>query len=164
MFTTTARSLLTGLVIATATAAPTLAEVMVRDVEVTTDLEALQNPAAAKHYAHLSDDLEHAIIAALDGKMGETGSKITIDINEVELANSFQSELGVADSHMDGDVGVTHDSDHSKFDAYTLSVSFADAGPFFAPGTDLSTIMSDSQEYYDAMIAAFADHVVQKLK
>ncbi|MDD8022477.1 MAG: hypothetical protein PHX82_05155 [Paracoccaceae bacterium] len=164
MFTTTARNLLTGLVIATATATPLWAEVMVRDVEVTTDLDALQNEKAAAHYAHLSDDLERAIIADLDGKMGETGSTITIDIDEVELANSFQAQLGVADSHLTGSVGVSHDSDNSKFDAYTLSVSYEDAGPFFAPGTDLTKIMTDSQEYYDAMIAAFADHVVQKLK
>ncbi len=162
MFTTTARGLLAGIVIATA--APAFAETIVREVEVTADLEAIQNTKAAAHWTALPDDLENAIVGALVGKTGEEGAKILVDIDEVELANSFQSAVGTAESRLVGDVAVTHDSDNTKFDAYELTVTFEQAGPFFVPGTDLSAISTDSQEYYDAMIAAFADHVVKNLK
>ncbi len=162
MFTTTARGLLAGLAIATA--APVFAETIVREVEVTADLDAIQNTGAAAHWTTLPDDLENAIVGALVGKTGEEGAKILVDIDEVELANSFQSAVGTAESRLVGDVAVTHDSDNTKFDAYELTVTFEQAGPFFLPGTDLSAITTDSQEYYDAMVAAFADHVVKNLK
>ncbi len=162
MFTTTVRGLMAGLVIATA--APLSAETIVREVEVTADMDALQNSAAAAHWTNLSADLENAIVGALVGRTGEEGAKITVDIDEVELANSYQSSIGTADSRLVGDVAVTHDSDNTKFDAYELTVTFEDAGPFFLPGTDLTAITTDSQEYYDAMIATFADHVVRNLK
>ncbi|WP_347311439.1 hypothetical protein [Defluviimonas sp. SAOS-178_SWC] len=160
--TTTARGLLAGLVIATA--APVFAETIVREVEVTADIDAIRNTQAATHWTKLSDDLENAIVSDLVGRTGEEGAKILVDIDEVELANSFQSAAGTAESRLVGDVAVTHDSDNTKFDAYELTVTFEQAGPFFLPGTDLSTITMDSQEYYNAMIAAFADHVVRNLK
>ncbi len=163
MFNKTTRGILTALVLS-ATAMPVAAETIVREVEVTADMDALQNAEAAERWTHLADDLENAIIANLVGMTGEEGAKVLIDIDEVELANSFQSAMGVADSRLVGDVAVTHDSDNTKFDAYKLTVTFEQAGPFFLPGTDLTTITTDSQEYYDGMIAAFADYVVQKLK
>lgn len=161
MLKTTAMGLVTGL--AVLSAAPSFAEITVREVDVTVDMEAIQNEKAAAHWATLADDLENAIVANLVGKTDDKGSKITVDLNELELANSYQAATGIAESRMVGDVIITHDSDNSKFDNYELSVTFADAGPFFAPGTDLTKITSDSKEYYDAMISAFADHIVKKL-
>ncbi|MCV2872646.1 hypothetical protein OEZ71_10105 [Defluviimonas sp. WL0050] len=163
MFNKTTRGILTALILS-ATAMPVAAETIVREVEVTADMDALQNAEAAERWTHLADDLENEIVANLVGMTGEEGAKVLIDIDEVELANSFQSAMGVADSRLVGDVAVTHDSDNTKFDAYKLTVTFEQAGPFFLPGTDLTAITTDSQEYYDGMIAAFADYVVQKLK
>lgn len=150
--------------LAASVALPVTAETIVREVEVSVDMEALQNTNAAAHWTSLADDLENAIVGALVGQTGEEGAKVSVDIDEVELASSFQSAVGVADSKLIGDVAVTHDSDNTKFDNYELTVTFEQAGPFFLPGTDLSAITTDSAEYYDAMVAAFADHVVQKLK
>ncbi|SPH23490.1 hypothetical protein DEA8626_02553 [Defluviimonas aquaemixtae] len=144
-------------------ALPAVADTIVREVDVSVDMDALQNANAAAHWSGLADDLENAIVAALVGRTGEQGAKISVDIDEVELASTFQSAVGVADSRLSGDVGITHDSDNTKFDNYELTVTFEQAGPFFLPGTDLAAITTDSQEYYDAMIATFADHVVNKL-
>lgn len=162
MFRTVVIGLVTGA--AVYAAAPAFAETLVREIEVTADIEALQNTQAAGHWANLADDLKNAIATDLVGKTDENGAKILVDIDEVELASSLQSATGVADSRLVGNVAVTHESDNTKFDAYELTVTFEDAGPFFAPGTDLSAISRDSQDYYDAMIAAFADHVVKNLK
>ena len=161
MFKTAAISLATGLTLAASM--PAFAETIVREVEVTADMDALKNSAAAAHWTTLADDLENAIVADLVGKTGEDGAKILVDIDEVELANTFQSAAGIADSRLVGDVAVTHDSDNTKFDNYELTVTFTDAGPFFPQGTDLAAITMDSEEYYRAMIAVFADHVVKKL-
>lgn len=146
-----------------ALALPTTAQTVVRDVDISVDMDAIQNAEAAAYWSDLADDLENAIVANLVGRTGEQGAKISIDIDEVELANSFQSAIGVADSRLSGSVAVTHDSDNTQFDNYDLTVTFEQAGPFFLPGTDLAAITTDSKEYYDAMVAAFADHVVRRL-
>ena len=145
-------------------AIPAHAEVMVRDVEVSADIEAIQNEKAAAYWANLSDDLKNAIMTDLVGKVGEDGSKIVIDIDEVELANSYESSLGIAESRLKGSVAVLNDKDNTKYDGYDLTVTFEQAGPYFLPGTDLTLVTRDSAEYYDAMIDAFADHVVENLK
>jgi hypothetical protein len=146
-----------------ATAAPVFAETMVKDVAVTADLTAVQNESAGAHWATLTDDLKNAIVTRLGSLVSPEGQKLSVDIDSVELANTLQSAAGVADSKLVGTVTVTGE-DNSKFDSYILTVSFADAGPFFPEGTDLTKITSDSKEYYDAMIATFADHVVSKLQ
>jgi len=161
MLKVTALSLAAGLVMSSAI--PAFSETIVREVEVTADLEAIQNEKAAAHWATLADDLENAIVAGLVGKTGEEGAKILVDIDEVELANTYQEVTGIAESRLVGDVAVTHDSDNTKFDAYELTVTFEQATPFMPQGVDLALVTTDSQEYYDAMIKAFADHIVRKL-
>ena len=147
-----------------ATAAPALAETMVKEVTVEADLTAVQNANAGAHWATLTDDLQNAIVSRVADLIAEDGVKVSVAIDSVELANSLQSALGTADSKLMGKVNISHDTDNSKFDNYDLTVTFADAGPFFLPGTDLTAITTDSKEYYDAMIAAFADYVATKLK
>lgn len=147
-----------------ATAAPALAETMVKEVAVTADLTAIQNANAGAQWATLSNDLQNAIVSRIAEQINEDGVKVSVEIDSVELANSLQSAAGTADSKLVGQVNISHETDNSKFDSYDLMVTFADAGPFFLPGTDLTAITTDSKEYYDAMIAAFADYVANKLK
>ena len=117
MLNKTARGVLAAALLA-APAVPAFAETMVREVQVTADMSAIQNTKAAEHWAHLSHDLQNAIMADLVGKTGETGSKIVIDIDEVELSNTLQEVTGTAESRLVGDVAVTNDVDNTKFDAY----------------------------------------------
>ena len=71
---------------------------------------------------------------------------------------------GTAQAKLVGGVAITSDTNNTKFDGYTLTITFDQAGAFFPAGTDLTTITTDSKEYYDAMVAAFADGVVRSLK
>ncbi len=146
------------------TAVPAFAETMVKEVDVSVDLDSINNAKAAEHWTAISDDLENAIVGKLEGKIADDGVKISIDIDEVELANSFQSAMGIAESKLVGLVNITSATDNTAFDSYTLTVTYADATPFFAAGIDLATLTTNSKEYYDGMIATFADGVVKKLK
>lgn len=147
-----------------ATTAPVFAQTMVKEVVVTADLTAVQNAKAGEYWAGLADDLKNAIVAKLADQIKDDGVKVTVEINSVELANSLQSAAGTAESKLVGAVKITHDTDNSKFKTYDLTVTYEQAGPFFLPGTDLTKITTDSKEYYDGMIAAFADNVVNSLK
>lgn len=145
------------------TTAPVFAETMVKDVTVQADLTAIQNAKAGEHWATLTDDLQNAIVSRLGALASDDGATLNVEINSVELANTLQSAAGVADSKLIGKVSVTSETDNSKFESYDLTVTFADASLLLVQGTDLAKITSDSKEYYDAMIAAFADHVIAKL-
>ncbi len=147
------------------TAAPVFAAVStVKEVEVTADLTVITNVKAAAYWTTVADDLENAIVANLVDRIADDGAKITVDIDELSLASSFESAANIADSKLVGAVSVTHANDNTVFDAYALAVGIADAGPFFPEGTDIATITGNSKEHYDAMIAAFAARVVADLK
>lgn len=136
---------------------------MVKEVDVEVELEDLANAKAAEHWTMISDDLENAIVERLVGRTDDEGVRVSIDIDEVELANTLQSVAGVADSSLSGRVKIISPNDNSKFEVYDLSVAFDQAILFLPEGFDVTTLTTNSKEYYDGMIAAFADHVVKRL-
>jgi len=147
-----------------ATVASLNAATMVKDIEVTADLTAIENPQAAAYWTDLSDDVENAIVARLADRVSEDGVSIIIDLSEVELSNSFQEALNIADTKLVGDVKVTSATDNTAFNTYNLTVNVDQAMLFLPEGTDITKLSQDSKEYYDAMINAFADAVVTRLE
>ena len=144
-------------------ASPVLAATMISKVEVKVDTAALENAKAAARWLSISADLNKAIVSRLGDRIDKNGADIKIDIDSVALANSLQAALGTAESKLVGSVKVIHTGGDLEPQHYELTVSFADAGALFPEGTDLTAISTDTQEYYQAMIDAFADHVVAKL-
>lgn len=136
---------------------------MVKEIEVQVDLTALENPAAAARYATIAADLQSALATRLTDRIAEEGMRISVDLSEFELSNSFQEALGLADSKLVGDVKITDEKDNSNFEAYELTVTVEQARSFFPEGIDFATQTASSEEYYQAMIAAFADGLVKRL-
>ncbi|RGP37039.1 hypothetical protein [Pseudotabrizicola alkalilacus] len=139
-------------------------DTMVKEVDVSADITAISNAEAAAYWTNAADDLENAIVARLVDRIGEEGSKISVDIDELSLANSFQNQLGLEDAVMVGMVKVTSETDNADFDTYELTVSALSAQAFAADGTVLEGAFTDTPEYYAALISAFADGVVSRLK
>lgn len=160
MFRTT---LLTTTAVLMATAA-LAQETMIQEVSVEADLTAITNAQAAAYWTNAADDLENAIVARLVDRTADEGAKIMIDIDELSLANSFQTDLGLADAVLVGTVNVTSVTDNAAFQTYELTVSAESARAFAPDGAVLEGAFSDTPEYYAALIAAFADGVVTRLK
>jgi hypothetical protein len=152
--------LLTGATFGTAFAAPDMVSV----IEVTIDLPAVTNPAAALRFTHVADDLKNAITALLVGRIAPEGEKVGIDISEVELSNTFTEDAGTADTRLVGIVSITDPKDNSNFRNYTLSVDVNQAKTFLPTTVDMTTLKASSDEYYNALIQAFAQTVVSKLE
>ncbi len=142
-------------------AAPAFAQTEVKEVEVSIDLAAIDNAQAASVWSNIATDLENAIVARIADQVDDDGVKISIDINEVELANSFQSAMRIAESRLAGRVNISSETDNSKFATYDLEVSFDQA--YLPAGTDVTVLTIESPVYYAAMIEIFADRVVEKL-
>lgn len=142
-------------------AAPALAATEVKEVEVSIDLEAINNPQAATVWSNIATDLQNAIVGRITDRIADDGVKISVDINEVELANSLQSAMGVADSKLAGRVNISSETDNSKFATYDLDVSFDQA--YLPVGTDITVLTIESPVYYATMVELFAERVVENL-
>lgn len=142
-------------------AAPALAATEVKEVEVSIDLEAINNPQAATVWSNIATDLQNAIVGRITDRIADDGVKISVDINEVELANSFQSAMGIADSRLAGRVNISSETDNSKFATYDLDVSFDQA--YLPVGTDITVLTIESPVYYATMVELFAERVVENL-
>ena len=137
--------------------------VMVQEIDAQVDLTSLTNPMAAERYGNIEGDLESALAALLTDRIADEGLTIMIDISEVELSNSFLETMSVADTRLVGDVQVIDKENNGNHDSYKLTVDINQAMVFFPEGVDVVTLTTGSDTYYDAMIAAFAKGVVERL-
>lgn len=136
---------------------------LVKEIDVGVELTALANPAAAERFATLETDLEAAIAARLTGQLAEEGVKISVDISEIELGNAFEETFDLADSRLVGLVKITDENNNTNFDTYKLTVDMAQSRLFLPLGVDVVVLAADRDAYYDAMVAAFADHVARRV-
>ncbi|PZR00168.1 MAG: hypothetical protein DI533_06085 [Cereibacter sphaeroides] len=143
---------------------PALAATTVKEVDVTADISAMANQQAAAYWARVADDLENAIVARVTDRVDkEKGAKVSVDIDELSLANSFEAAANIEESSLAGQVSVTSDNGANKVGVYDMKVSFDQAFSMMPTGTDRTAVLFDSPEYYAAMINAFADAVVLRL-
>lgn len=162
MYRTFALGTLTALTLSTATLAADLPTVKSIDIDV--ELEAIENPKAAAYWTTIADDLENAIVKLVTEQIADDGVEVKIDLQEVELSGGFDEATGLAETRLVGDVAMIHATDNSRFDAYTLTVDINAAKPLLPQDVDLLTLPADTRVYYDAMIQAFAQGVVDRLK
>lgn len=136
---------------------------MVKEIEVDTDLSAISNAKAAAYWGHLSQDLQAAIAARLVGRLGEEGAKITVDIDEIALTNTFANVITDQDAILKGTVHVSNPEHNSQYQSYDLTTSSHSALSHFPGGKLPDGAFRDSPVYYAALIDSFADTVVAKL-
>lgn len=136
----------------------------VQSIDVTVDIAAVQNAAAAEYWGALENDLETAILARVADRTAEEGAMITVDIDEVSLASGFAEAMGIADTRLSGLVKVSDPPQPGRGDSYELTVDVNASLPALGEGFDLTAADIDTARVYRAMIDTFADHVVRNLK
>ena len=158
MFKTIASSLALSVFATGAFAAQTVSE-----IDVSVDLPAIENSEAAQVWTSLGTDLETAIAERIAPQLGEDGSEVVVDINEVALASAFENAYALEDSTLSGLVEIRVPGLLNN-EEYELSVTAGQAMSAASPDVDLASMTIASAEVYQAMIDAFADNVAQKLK
>ena len=134
----------------------------VKEIDVSLDLDAVTNPAAALRFANTADDLKNAIAArVLDRTDTDEGVTIDVNLSGVELSNSYTDAVGAADTRLVGDVKVTNGP--SLKNEYQLTVDVNQAKVFFPATIDMTKLTASSDDFYNSMITAFADAVVVRL-
>lgn len=161
------RILATTAIVLSMISAPVLAaDMKVKDVQVSADVGSIKNAQAAQYFANLKSDLHAAIAARLADhattSQSEKGVTVSVDINEVELANTFQDITNLANTKLEGNVNVFSE-DNTALKSFGLAVNVQQAAAFFPAGTDLHTLTLDTPVYYQAMVNAFADAVAKRV-
>jgi hypothetical protein len=136
----------------------------INEIDVTADLSAISNADAAAYWGQLEADLEGAIAARVTDRLtDEEGARIVVDIREIELASPFERVITAADAVLVGQVNIVDDTDNANFDAYELSVSL-DSARFIVPEGQTIVFSDDDRSSYEALVNAFADNVVERLR
>ncbi|WP_209599336.1 hypothetical protein [Ruegeria sp. HKCCSP351] len=154
----------TALIAAMSTAV--VAETQVSKIDVTADLSAIETYEAAGAWKNLEADLETAIAERLVSQIAPEdveGAEIEIDLDEVTLANNFETSLGIGEWKLVGDVDIDM-PDASKDENYTLTVTTDQLGALYPEGTNTDELTVESDVFYQAIVAAFADNIASKLK
>lgn len=152
----------------------------VREIDVTIDLSAIQNESAASYWANLETDLEAAIASRVsgmimsedetlpeattadEGAVPEEGTRILVDIREVELATAFERAMDIGEAVLVGQVNLVDQEDNSNNAGYELSVSLEGAGVVLTEGKTMEFAVDDTATY-QLLVDAFADGVVARL-
>ena len=161
MFKLILSATLSTLLLSTATFAGP--EDMVSKIEISLDLPEVTNKAAALRYTSIADDLKNAITALLVNRIGDVGMELFIDLNEVELSNSFSEIVGSADTRLVGDITLSDAANNANSKGFTLTIDVNQARALFPADLDVTTLTASSDTYYQAMIAAFAANVVMEM-
>ena len=153
----------------------------IREIDVTADLSAVKNDAAAQYWSTLETDLEGAIAMLVtdliategslegrdatedDGAVAQEGTRVLIDIRDVELTTAFERAMNLGDAVLVGQVTIVDQADNSNADGYELSVSLEAAGVIVPEGQTL-VLNADDRVTYHLLIDAFAQAVVDRLK
>ena len=156
------RKQLTAATFMTLVATSAFAANKVSEIDVSVDLPAIENAEAAAVWTSLGPDLETAIAQRITPILGEDGTEVVIDINEVALASAFENAYALEDSQLIGDVQIQNPGWLNDND-FELSVTAVQAVSAASPEIDISQLTIASEEVYEAMITAFANNVSEKL-
>lgn len=143
-------------------ATPSFATDFVSKVMVEADLSAIQNAKASQVWADLPADLEAEIADRLIHQTDQDGATISIDIDEISLANNFEAATGLDKSMLKGAVKIRGASVGTNTD-YVLTVT-ADQALQYLPDGGAEIPEIDSAVFYEAMVDAFADNVASKMQ
>lgn len=157
------RSSIMASVMVLAAGAALASDTRVKDVDVEFDLTAVENAEAAQFWADLEKDLETAIITLVADRLAETGSEISIDIDEFSMSNSFEAALG-SDSVLAGGVAIRNEADSTKNGFFDFKVTVAEAGRLENDGTRVSLLSVPVDEAYTALVNAYAAGVVERMR
>lgn len=138
-------------------------EMMVKDVDVSVDLSAIKDVDAAQNWSNIEGDLETAIVEQLVNRIDDDGASIVIDVDELELANLFETNIGLENSKLSGDVEVKVPGLLNN-EEYKLTVTAGEAKPYFPADMDITVLKPTSDEFYTAMVQAFAKGVAESIE
>lgn len=146
----------------TACAASEPETLQISEISVNTDLSAIQSREAVLYWQGLGADLETALAAEFAGQISETGQRILVDVDELSLASAFQPGATVQETVLSGQV-ILEERPGAAEAVYNVTASSSDVVPYLPADSNVVTVSPTSDEYYAAVVQAFAQGVAEAL-
>lgn len=142
-------------------------DVTVSDIRVNADLTAVTSPAAATYWGGIEADLSSALAAEFSGLTAPEGFIVAVDLDEISLANFFSPAATLDDARLSGDVGLFAADAEEGDDAerfFTVTATANQAATYLPAGSDTVVLAPTSNEYYVAVVRAFARGVADTVR
>lgn len=130
------------------------------DVDVETG--AAQGVAAANRITIVDDDIEAAITRRIEERLSGAGIIVSVDLDRIEVATSFDALQGRDTSVISGQVQLMDVRSVPVDKSFEVTATAAQVNaPSFDP--DVTVLPAGSASFYDAMVEAFALGVTQTI-
>ncbi len=136
----------------------------ISEISVSTDLQAIGNADSVSYWQTLERDLEAALATEFIDSLDAGGAIVSVDVDEISLANAYSSQFQGENSRLAGRVRVTDRLTGDSFGTYDVTATAREAATLISTGSGTTTISPDSDEFYRAVVQAFARGVAQTVR
>jgi hypothetical protein len=138
-----------------------MAPTAVSAISVSTDLQSIGNAESVRYWQTLNSDLEAALVTQFVDRIDPSGAVISVDVDEIALANAYSSRFQDEDSRLAGRVVLSDPFTGEVTQTYDVTASTREAASLLSGTAGVVTISPDSDEFYAALVQAFARGVEQ---
>jgi len=134
----------------------------VGSLRVDAPVAAAQGAAAANRISVVDKDVREAITTRIEDRLAAAGIKVEVELDRVELASAYDAMQGRDVSVISGQVQLRDVMDVPQHKSFSVT---AEARQVNAVSTDPNetVIPASSEQFYDAMVNAFAIGVTRTL-
>lgn len=136
----------------------------ISDINVTSDVQSIGNADAVAYWQTLPSDLETALAAELVDSISAEGAVMTVDVDEISLADAFSSGFAGAGSQLRGRVVLTDPNNENLLGTYDVVATASQAASYLPASEGTVTISPTSTEFYAAVVRAFASGVATTVR
>lgn len=133
---------------------PVPARQQVSEITVNTDLSSIGNRRAVNYWSTLGTDLKVALASEFVSDIAPSGAVLTVDVDELSLANAYTSKFAGENSTLRGLATLTRDG--KVVGSYNVTASSSQAMQYLPPQSAGTVVSPDSADFYAALVSAFA--------
>ena len=135
-------------------AKPPLPPRQVSEINVNADLSSIGNRQAVSYWSTLGTDLKAAIASEFVNDIDPGGAVLTVDVDELSLANAYSAKFQGENSVLRGTATLSKGG--TTLASYKVTASSSQAMAYL-PAQDKDTVISPSSaDFYAALVSAFA--------
>lgn len=127
----------------------------ISQITVETDVQSIGNPGAVTYWQRLSSDLETALAAEFVNDISPDGAVLTVDVDEISLANSYTANFAGESSTLSGVVTLV-DGRGAPLGTYNVTATSSQALASAPVPSGTTTVSPGSAEFYAGLVRAFA--------
>lgn len=134
----------------------------VSEIKIIADLHSIGNRQAVNYWSTLGTDLKAALASEFVADISPSGAVLTVDVDELSLANAYTSKFAGENSTLRGLASLNKDG--KLVASYNVTASSSQALQYMPPQKAGVVVSPDSADFYAALVSAFAHGVYEAVQ